>query len=132
MVDQPKRVTALDAVRMAQAARQKGELATADLAEYDGDGFWLVKNKMALVGKGFVVLSTEYGVGEWGDQVTVTGVTNSGKAFKFNDGSTGVYKQLSGYTGEFPFAANNGLRVSEYDGPNGRPARTFYLDDSAL
>lgn len=132
MVDQPKRVTALDAVKMAREARAAGMVASPDLAEYDADGFWLVKNKAALVGKGFVILSTEYQDGEFREEVVITGVTNSGKAFKMRDSSTGIYRQLAAYKGDFPFGVNDGLRVSEYTGPGGTQARTYYLDDSAI
>lgn len=129
MVDQKKTMSAAEAVKLAAEARKSGAVHSADLGEYDADGFRLVRNKASLVGKGFLIISVDFSFGEWGEQVEVIAVTNTGKAFKLTDASTGIYKQLSNYTGDFPVAVNKGLRVSEYTGPDGRPAKTFYLDD---
>lgn len=85
---------------------------------------------MWLVGRGFLIMSTDYGVGEYGDEVVVTGVTHSGIPFRMRDASTGIFQQLSTMVDpQFPLAFDKGLRVSEYE-YMGRPAKTFYLNDN--
>lgn len=129
MVEQNKRMTAADAVKAAENARQAG---SAEFTETDADGFTLVGNKEALVENGFVILSTEYGTNAvtGRDQVTVTAVLDKGNVpIRFTDGSSGVYQQLADYKGEYPVRVRKGLKFSEYANPRGTGlARTYYLD----
>lgn len=117
-------------VQQAVAAHRQGTISLGVADEIDADGFRLVKNKAWLVGKGFTIMSTEYGVGEYGDEVIITGVTHTAIAFKMRDASSGIYKQLANMVNpQFPMDFRNGLRFSEYPNPFGvGMSRTYYLD----
>lgn len=124
-------MSAADAIKLAQSAVQKGG---SDFAEYDANGFLIMNDKNKLVGKGFTIVSTDYDVRETDrggvERVHVFAVTDGGKAITFTDTSSGVFKQLGEYRGEFPVRVRKGLRASNYNTGNG-PATTFYLDYDA-
>jgi hypothetical protein len=127
--DQPAKMTAAQALVVKVAEQRKaGAIKTADVAEYDQDGFRLVQNKEWLLGRGFVLMDATFAPGEYGDEVTLTGVTHGGVPFKLRDGSTGIFKQLQnmGAALTLPVTFNRGLRCSEYE-RNGRPVKTYYL-----
>lgn len=116
----------IKSIREKAAAARK----TTKFEDRDKEGFLVVSDKTKLVGRGFVIMKTEYGVNldNQRDQVTVQAVLDKGdQLITFNDTSKGIYKQLSSYNGEFPVHVPNGLRKSEYQ-VNGADAVTFYLD----
>ena len=89
-------------------------------------GFQLAKDKSYLVNVPFVILEWHFRDSDQqdGKYVSVEVVTHTGDKIVFNDGSTGVYRQLSEIT-EARLAADrpdaqsglicpNGLRVSDY------------------
>jgi hypothetical protein len=128
--DTPVNLTpAQQMVAAVAAARRDGKVTSADVSEYDQDGFKMVLNKDWLVGRGFVMVNAEFGVGEYGDQVIITGVTNAGVPFKMRDSSTGIYNQLTGMTNvQYPVEFPRGLRASTYE-KNGRSVTTYYFAD---
>jgi hypothetical protein len=101
-------------------------------------------DKADLVGVPFLVKNWRVNEGERGLFVSVEIVTEDDRNLVFNDGSTGVYRQLEGNpdTGEAGLATRlgrrggimcrQGLRKSEYDAVDakGKPvhATTYYLN----
>jgi hypothetical protein len=60
-----------------------------------GTGFELLKEKTSLVGVPLLIVQWSFYPGEYGDDfVSVECVTKDGRKFIFNDGSTGICKQL--------------------------------------
>lgn len=129
MVDQTKPITPEMAVKMAQSAN------VATFVEKDENGFTIISDKNKLVGRPFTIVATEaYEKMAEGDAargliegLKVYIVTKNGQTAVFTDTSSGVYRQLSDYTGPLPVNIPNGLRRSDYRTSHG-PASTFYLD----
>lgn len=67
--------------------------ALEDLKEY-GTGFVLLEDKDRLVSTAFAILEWRFNKGENGTFVTVYAITDDGNKFIFNDGSSGVCRQL--------------------------------------
>ncbi len=107
------------------------------------------RNKELLLGTPFLITSLEFANGKSAPFVGVDAVDTNGEAFSFADGSSGVYRQLIGHlvtkgvlpegtdgVKVFPEPATlsnvrlvikRGLRKSEYEAPNGKPAVTYYI-----
>lgn len=83
-----------------------------------GDGFSLLTEKTSLIGVPLFFMEWTFREGDFGLFVSVRGMTESGKKFIVNDGSTGIAAQLmahserTGRQGGMLIA--KGLRVSEY------------------
>lgn len=129
MVAERKNLTAAEMLVALKEARKTG-VATADLSEYDENGFKLVQEKSKLVGVPMTVMQLEKGMHKSNrfEEYTIWAVTDDGVPVKFWDGSTGIMKQLDGYTGETPFYVPKGLRVSKYTGRQGGENATYYFD----
>lgn len=112
-----------------------------DFANY-GSGFEVLDDKDKLLKTPFVILEFTFSQGEMGEFVSAPLVTEDGRKYILNDGSTGICKQLRDVrdrrlaNGIFPaqqgVAVRKGLRVSSYkytDPTTGKetPAKTYYL-----
>jgi hypothetical protein len=139
-----------DAFRAATVVVPDGNVV--DASQELGNGFTLLdkSQKRQLIGRETIFVQwdfhesdTVFRADEDGTKipaefVSVQAVCKAGKngaeKFIFNDGSTGIYRMLKEYTErtgrQGGLYAKKGLRVSEYDGPEGR-AETFYIDTSA-
>lgn len=111
-----------------------------------GDGFTVVDDKDSLIGSEFMIIGVGVGTGEHKNEVTgeVTRsqflscrlVTKDGRKLVLNDGSTGIYQQITTLwvkhpeTRGKPIRVLNGLRKSSYDHPEFGPSTTYYLDTS--
>ena len=105
-----------------------------------GSGFVLT-DKDQLKGAEMLLLQWRFSEGDFGPFVSVAALTRDGRRVIFNDGSTGIYKQLRTVTltrlknGETNMqaglTATNGLKESTYtyEDEKGvkRPASTYYL-----
>lgn len=129
MVAERKTLTAAEMLVALKEAQKKG-VKTADLSEFDENGFKLVQDKAKLVGVALTVMQIEKGPHKTGrfEEYTIWAVTDAGVPVKFWDGSTGIMKQLDAYTGEIPFYVPKGLRVSTYTGRGGGENSTYYFD----
>jgi hypothetical protein len=90
-----------------------------------------VVEKDTLVGVEMILLEWRFNVGDFGPFVSVTAMTKDNRKLVFNDGSTGIYAQLTEIT-DAGKASNiylrKGLRKSTYDNPQGEgKSTTFYL-----
>lgn len=115
------------------------DIEIEEAADAIGDGFSITKDKDQFVGQHLLIVNFAFnegdyekddGSGEKGEFATVWVMSARGK-HKFADGSTGVAKQLRDYfdrTGRTYLRATNGLRRSEYTTPDGKPAKTYYID----
>lgn len=133
-----------------QAAKRVVQQADPEPIQWDAgevelfDGGGDIRDKAALVGQSFMIGRITFRKGDYGPYVTVTAVDPENQEFVFNDGSSGVYRQLVTYLQErgkldkgidrpdsqeyeVRLLVQRGLRVSEYEGPQGKPARTYYL-----
>lgn len=145
-----KRTTGLTADEM--AGIESWDDLKPFLAQYDtvavatelGDGTKVVE-QAALVGKAFIILALDFPMGDFGEYALVRGMTQNGAKFRFSDGSTGIYRQLSEWMAKreeqfVPLMVPNGLTSSTYtvrddegnpiltkDG-NETKATTYYLD----
>lgn len=136
MVDQPKtRGTQTGGISAAEAVRLATEKPHAAFEERDENGFLVVNDKDKLLGTGFVIVDVTFDVRDVADRGNVDRVhvyavmDKDSRAVTFTDTSTGVYKQMAQYRGEFPVHVPNGLRVSEYNSTKGGGrAKTYYLD----
>lgn len=95
-----------------------------------GDGFAILKDKGMAVDREFLILDWTFHNGDQGEFVSMRIINPQGEKARINDGSTGICAQLrelteKGITGGIH--CPNGLRVSEYLTPEGKPARTFYI-----
>jgi hypothetical protein len=139
-----------DAFRAASIVTADGNVV--DASQELGNGFVLLdkSQKRQLIGRETIFVTWDFhesdsvfrqdedGVKIPAEFVSVQAVCKAGKSgaekFIFNDGSTGIYRMLKDYTErtgrQGGLYAKKGLRVSEYDGPEGR-AETFYIDTSA-
>jgi hypothetical protein len=109
-----------------------------DLSTELGNGFNLISDKNALVGKKMVVIAVGFNDGDYGRFVSVACVTHDNKKYIFNDGSAGIRDQFQ----ELVMRTNRhggwtvakGLRRSDYEYQTSTgdlvPAATFYLDTS--
>jgi len=129
MVAERKPLNAAEMLVALKEARKVG-VATADLSEFDENGFKLVQEKGKLVDIALTVMQVEKGMhkSQRFEEYTIWAVTDAGTPVKFWDGSTGIMKQLDSYTGEFPFYVPKGLRVSKYTARAGGEAATYYFD----
>jgi hypothetical protein len=108
-----------------------------EIQEFTSSEWELVGNKDELIGKRFIIARTRFNEGKMGDFVSVMAFTvpnttdEAPKKIVFNDGSTGVYKQLKDYvaTHDQDTAINcpKGLRVSRYTTDDGIEAATYYI-----
>ena len=108
-----------------------------------GNGFALVDDagKNRLCGVPLFLLSWQFHEGDFGEFVTVYAISNHNgqdRKYVINDGSTGIYAQLRGFTDRTDRTGGmlvaRGLRRSDYtvevEGKSTK-ATTFYLDTSA-
>lgn len=120
-----------------EAAKAKG-LAVTDSGDEIGNGFSLLDDKRVLVGKELVIIDWKFthrsvanGADEDADFVTMLVITDTGEKWIVNDGSTGIYKQLSELGDPHVIHAAKGLRVSDYkytdDKGKTSAAATFYI-----
>jgi hypothetical protein len=119
-------------------------------AEELGDGFSVLTNKDVLEGVPLILLRWDFRVSDEvmrknssGDEVPAEYVscrvmTQDGRKFIINDGSTGMYQQLVDFTNKHERQGGmyvpKGLHKSEYwaETPEGKKrASTFYLDTSS-
>lgn len=86
-------------------------------------------DKADLEGVPFAVVDVQVRDGDFGPYVSVTAILKTNEVVIFNDGSTGIARQLEGLeiSPETPLMVRGGLRASHYTGPNGAPATTYYL-----
>lgn len=89
-----------------------------DVSEELGNGFTLVSDKSVLENKPFVILSCGFNEGDYGDFVSIAAVTKDNEKYIFNDGSSGVFKQLFELVRTLKrtggFLVPGGLRSNEY------------------
>lgn len=125
---------------MALVQRELGEAAVVDASQAIGDGFKMLDNKDLLCGVEFLAIGWNFTMGDFGEFVAAKVVTRDGQKYVLIDGSTGIYQQISEYSGKTGrmggLWVKNGLRKSEYeyeDESTGKltPAVTYYLDVSA-
>ena len=91
-----------------------------------------VVEKEQLVGVEMILLEWRFNTGDFGPFVSVTAMTKDNRKLVFNDGSTGIYAQLTEITDEAGKHGNiylrKGLRKSNYDNPQGEgKSTTYYL-----
>lgn len=117
-----------------------------------GNGFRMLANKSALVGKGIVLLKWKFLPGDFArEYVNMLIVTEDGDRYLVNDGSTGIAAQLREYSDRADrfggMVVRNGFTESSYtfcsepgcvlgakcqeEGHKRTPASTFYLDLTA-
>jgi hypothetical protein len=94
-----------------------------------------VVEKEDLVGIPFIILATMFRTGDMGTYVSVSCMLKDNSIVVFNDGSTGVCRQLEGLdiSPKTPMRVSGGLRRSDYDYVNPEtgkktPASTYYLN----
>lgn len=98
----------------------------------------VVQDKDLLIGVPMLIVETRFTISkQYGTPfVSVTAMLKTGEVIIFNDGSTGICKQLDGIevSPEKPLHVPGGLRRSDYDveGPNKTmiKASTYYLSGS--
>ena len=90
------------------------------VVEFEGSDWDLVKDKHDLVGKPFVIADVRFYTGKFGDACAVMAMleTRDQRKVVFNDGSTGVFRQVESMVRRHQrrggFRCPNGLRASEY------------------
>lgn len=111
-----------------------------DIASQEiGDGFKLLDNKDQLCGVAFIAVTWGFHMGDHGEFVAMKVVTKDGLKYIINDGSSGIYEQLIGYSKkknkQGGLLCEKGLRRSDYkytdESGEEKPATTYYLDTSA-
>ena len=132
-------VDSIAAVDRMTAQEYQQWLATEniDVAEFDGGSDWdLVGNKDTLVDRDIVIARVRFNNTDSGDFVSVCAYTvPEGDKVVFNDGGTGIYRQLMTYVNKTgrttAIRCRKGLRVSRYkftdDSGKERDAATYYL-----
>lgn len=120
-----------DAVALVK--EKMGAEAVAEGADVLGNGFTVLptSQKGKLVDTRFVILWVDFNQGDQGPFVSFGVVTEDGRKFIVNDGSTGIYKQLDDWYGRSEYPGGllvNGLRESRYIHPIHGAASTFYLN----
>lgn len=133
-----------DALRLATQYYGEENLVRAD--ETIGNGFRLLADKDTLIDVPFIALAWRFNPGDYGEFVTMMVVTQDGRKFIMNDGSTGISQQLATYTNASGrhggMIVPRGLTRSDYEyedhsmldsegNPTKRPAHTYYLNTSA-
>lgn len=125
-------LTAEEAIAAAKKA-PKRTVTTAQ--EKDERGFVFLPDKRKLVGRAFTIVDAEDGYEAMGDYwVTTVRLVIGDKALFIRDTSgTGIRAQIEkiGYEDIRGSHWPKGLRVSDYV-VDGRPAATFYLDDTTI
>lgn len=94
----------------------------------------LIEDKAELVGREFVITAIRHKAnGDFGAFVSLSIViAATGEEAILNDGSTGIYKQVTENPPALPLLVPGGLRVSEYDNPKGTGrSKTYYLSGRA-
>jgi len=107
-----------------------------NLVEFKGGDWDLVGSKDELIGVPFVIARIRFNTND-NDEVTFVSVCAYTKDRKvvFNDGSTGIFEQLSAYVSKHDrttaISCPKGLRVSRYEYVNDKgvttPAATYYI-----
>lgn len=107
-----------------------------DSSQVLGDGVELV-DKDALVGVSMFLYDWSFQVGDKGQYVVVHAAKENGEKIVFVDGGTGICRQLleltetrqaSGFRGAGGLLCRRGLRRSDYEANDERPAgTTFYI-----
>ena len=133
-----------DAYRLAAQYYGEENLVRAD--ETIGNGFRLLADKDTLIDTPFIALGWRFNPGDYGEFCTMMVVTEDGRKFIVNDGSTGICQQLATYTNATGrhggMLVALGLTRSDYEyedhsmldsegNPTKRPAHTYYLNTSA-
>jgi len=120
---------------MKAAQKEYGEIVDASTAIGTGFDLMDTEGKDQLVGVPFIVLEMRFNWSEAYNQefVSFLAVTEDGRRFIVNDGSTGVYRQLRTFYDEWKrpggLLVKGGLRRSDYPANDERPAgTTFYLN----
>lgn len=108
-----------------------------------GNGFAVLDDKNKLIGVPFVAVKIQENKSELNDGglfVSLFVVTEDGRKYVVNDGSTGIFAQVQELWKRkpelvgLPIMVRRGLRRSDYtymDGDKAKPATTYYLDTSA-
>lgn len=111
----------------------------ASIVEFDGGSDWTLVDKDTLVDTPFIIARLRFNKDKKTDElsfVSVCAFLEDGSKIVFNDGGSGVMKQLLNYTTKHPQATGiscgKGLRKSSYtftDPATGKesPAATFYI-----
>lgn len=135
-------------LRKAEDFAQLAELAAkahgsvVDASKEMGDGFSLLDSLVSIAGFPTLLMEWTFRDGDYGTYVSIRGVSRDPKTgalvrYIYNDGSSGICKQLQEYTKDTnrfgALMVQNGFRVSEYEyeDPNTgqkRPAETWYLN----
>lgn len=93
------------------------EYLNGDVVEFESSAYEVVE-KSTLVGVPFIITGLKFWEGRYGRTVTVFALTEDNRMILFNDGSTGVYNQLSEMverTGRSAgIVCRRGLRSSTY------------------
>ncbi len=111
-----------------------------DLIEFQGSPYELTE-KQKLIGEPFIITDLRFWDGDKGPVVSVCLLTKDGRKLVFNDGSSGIFRQLQdivSQTNRFSgIKVMRGLRASSYEttekdfdgNPIGKPfkATTYYL-----
>lgn len=100
-----------------------------------GSGFEILSSKDQLVDKEFVIVQWNFYTGDMGEFCAMHVMTRDGGKYIVNDGSTGIYKQLRGFTNNTGkrsgMVCRHGLTRSDYkftdENGNERPATTYYI-----
>lgn len=114
------------------AAAQDAFGGVIDASQEIGTGFDLLNTeaKDSLSGVPFIIVEMAFNHGDMGEFVSVVAVTEHNRRVIFNDGSTGIYKQLkqlNDRTGRVGgILVKGGLRRSDYPATDERPAGTTY------
>lgn len=119
-----------------------GSVVEADKAL--GTGFALLDDKNRLIGVPLVAVKIDFHKSELsaeGEFVSLHVVTQDGRKFIVNDGSSGIFAQIKELWSRkpelqgLPLMVRRGLRRSDYtymdETGKAKPATTYYLDTSA-
>lgn len=132
-------VESIAAVDSMSAQEYQAWLASEGITveEFDGGSEWeLVGNKDILIDRDIVIARLRFNDTDSGQFVSVCAYTvPEGEKVVFNDGGTGIYKQLMNYVRKHgrttAIRCSKGLRVSRYkytdDSGKERDAATYYL-----
>lgn len=118
---------------IALTEEQHGQIV--DAGTEIGDGFTLTEDLSPFKGVPVVLMEWAFRDGNFGEYVSIRFVAQHPQLGLFrgiyNDGSTGICKQLREYTDRTGkaggLASKSGFRVSEYDHPEHGPSKTWYL-----
>lgn len=102
-----------------------------------GTGFTILEDKDKLCGVPFLIVDARFSLGDFGQFVSLTVMTNQEEKWIVNDGSTGICDQVEALVKQVGtvqgMLVTHGLRRSDYDYTepktgNKVPATTYYLD----